>query len=312
MPPPGAVQGRVPGPLGLNVLGDVLRAQIGGGVTPIAPPGIITEPEPLFKSRAVLKNVPFSLFDSGGKPSPGDVTQGELANCPLAALLVAISHTAPGTITSMISEFPAHAFSARRGDQVAFVTNRIFLVRFRKRTLWVTTPLYVYGTADRAYAHSPNGTAWMSYIEKGYAIWKGGSPDTLSFPGSYANLNDTSSGPDVNTVMEDLVGPPDIADLANKKVFKGGQEVTLTDALLIQMLTNGSRFPTVAGTLDANIPVKDIAAHHTYAVLGFAGGQVQLRNPWNDPSKTFGQAFSLSLTDFKRSFSAVLQSRPSP
>jgi Calpain family cysteine protease len=308
MPPPGAVSGRVPGPLGIAVLGDVLRAQVGGGVKPIVPGGILIEPEPLARSRAVLRNVSFPLFHSGKKPKPEDVVQGELANCPLAALLVAMAQATPDAITNMISEFPAQVVSARWSDkdnpQAFLRTNRLFLVRFRNHPEWVTAPLYVYDPSDRAYASSPNSTGWMSYIEKGYATWKGNR--------SYNNLNDRSSGPDANTVMEDLVGPPDVADLVNKKLFKAGQETPLTDPLLTDMLNKGSRFPTIAGTLDTNIPVKDIVAHHMYAVLGFAQGQVQLRNPWNDPSKTFGQNFSLSVADFKKSFVGVLQSPPSP
>jgi hypothetical protein len=266
----------------------------------------LIEPEPVFGQPAALQNVSLPLFaGEQNLPSPEDMVQGALNNCPVAAILASLAHVAPETAAGMIVTRTGEVRSRRRSDppdSFPYRTDRLYTVQFLGgNPIQVSSFLYYTGGAI-AYAHSPeNRAAWMSYIEKAYAAFRG--------DGSYNRLNTTTQlgqAPSLNQVMEDLAGPYDLADLVENLLYRyNSDSVALSDADLRQMLARADHRVTVAGSRDTGIP-ESVVSNHAYAVLGRTGHTVRLRNPQGGPDA----AVTCSFDEFKDTFRAVLQASP--
>lgn len=296
---------RPPGPAGKRPQG-VLLAQAGLGVT--APPrgslpdfGLI-EPEPLPDSSAILRAVHFRTADAGQEPQPDEVEQGAIANCALPAVLVALAHSNRPAIKRMIKERPAAVFSRRKSDEIyRYWTDLLYEVQFRSGPpIKISTMFYVDDAKRLVYARSTRDLAWVSCIEKAYAVFRGQN--------SYGGLNGAVPA---GRVMEDLAGPHDVSDLNTNQYFYPPEEgrddsklADLKDDRLTRTLVHAESFPTISTSKKVKSH-QEITEDHAYAVLRFAHGKVKLRDPWGGP----GANVALLLGDFKRSFSFVMQSR---
>jgi hypothetical protein len=236
-----------------------------------------------------LKNVITPLFD--GDPKAEDVMQGYIQNCELAAVLVAIAHTTPTLLTNMISEQTTDVVSKDKFEEkVSVKTDKLLTVQFRKgNPVEMSRLLYHNKGNELVYAKSSRGVSWVSFLEKAYAVLRGGN--------SYNGLNDTTTlnGPPApDKVMNDVVGDLEFAVPAKTK-----------DKDLLAMFASARKHPTIAAS-NAELPEESpIVGSHGYAVMGVKGKTVLLRNPWGgkDANK------EISIADFKSSFQLVLQGK---
>ena len=228
--------------------------------------------------------------------------QGAVSNCPLAAVLVAAAHVNPKLLKGMISETTANVISTSKSDgKFKKKTTKLLTVKFLNgKPVEMSRLLYHDDEGDLVYAHSPNGVSWMSFIEKGYAVFRGRN--------SYNGLSEGTQlrdPPTANDVMADVVGSPDVILLDGAKV---------DDKKLRTFLKNVNTRPTIAASREvaSEFGKITIVEHHGYAVLAFKDkkndkdAEVQLRNPWGGA----GADIILSLKDFKAAFAAVLQATP--
>jgi hypothetical protein len=282
---------RQPGPLGI---GDETVLPAADGATPMplqaTPPKEITEPTPVFMDKGLtLKNVVTPLFEKD--PQAADVIQGSIANCPLAAVLAAVAHTQPTLLKGMIGEQTVDVVSKDKSDPTWSVkTNKLLTVQFRKGSpVEMSRLLYHNGENDLVYARASRNVSWVSFIEKGYAVLRGGN--------SYNGLNDTTTlngPPTANKVMEDVVG-----------AYEYTAPAATADKDLLAILARAKTKATIAAS-QATLPDESpVVANHGYAVMGVSGNTVLLRNPWGGESADK----KLPLKDFKTAFQAVLQEK---
>lgn len=281
-----------PGPLG-GGQNNVLPAVDGSSAVPLqkaTPPKEITEPAPVFMHRNLtLKNVVTGLFD--GNPKAEDVIQGAIGNCPLAAVLVAVAHTKPALLKNMLSEQTGDVVSKDKSDvKFSVKTDKLLTVQFRKgNPVEMSRLLYHNKDNDLVYANASRDVSWVSFIEKAYAVLRGGN--------SYNGLNDTTTvngPPTANKVMEDVVGD-----------FEFAVPASSSDKDLLAVLAKAKTKATIAASQNELPENSPIVAHHGYAVMGVAGGTVLLRNPWGGTAADK----KLPLKDFKTAFQAVLQEK---
>jgi len=266
----------------------------------------LVEPEPVFGQPTALRDVDLPLFaGEGALPAAADVVQGALDNCPVAAILAALAHVDPESVVGMVQRSTADVRSRRSSDppgSATYRTSRLYTVQFRSGgPVRVSSYLY-YTQGAIAYAHSPEDrAAWMSYIEKAYAMMRGG--------GSYNRLGRTThlgEAPTVNRVMEDLAGTYDFADLAENQMYRSGADaVPLTDAMLRDMLGRADRRATVAASASSGVPA-GVVPNHAYTVLNRSRAAVRLRNPQGGS----GAEVSFTMEEFRSIFRAVLQAQP--
>lgn len=288
------------GPIGRLPPNTIVLAQLGNGVVPTATQATCSGSEPTAvrgptSIRLQLQHVSDSVFGRRD-PRPDDVVQGAIATCPAAAAMVALAHTDPAAIRSMIIGQPASSGS----PQVYHVQ----FLRTNARRVCVTTQFY-HQAGHFQYASSNNHVIWPSLLEKAYAIYAGGN----SYGGLASSQRQLGSPPDVNQVMQDFVGN------YNWSAATDAQNVTLplTNLIdtkrneLIQALRQSSNRPTIAGSLGSNVPAgTNVVANHAYAVMRYRNGQVTLRNPWNNTQIAGGAQFRLSLSEFQSAFQMVL------
>src|SRR6266849_2055763 len=98
---PGPLGGRIPGPLGFE------HKDLSTGTATKAVTKTFAMPAPASGSSTIIRAVVVNWDLSKDSPITEDVKQGELANCPVAAILAALAHTANGQrrINSMITEY---------------------------------------------------------------------------------------------------------------------------------------------------------------------------------------------------------------
>ena len=307
-----STRGHMPGPLGTSGgglpssswlrYGPSLRWPGPVGLC-LAPPVRLVEPGAILRVMpATLRATALPLFGGQG-PRPDEVIQGQVANSPLAAVLVAMAHAGPQMLCDMLTEHRAAVFSRLQSDPMwRWCTDRLYTVQFRSHApVWLSSLLYHSADGRFMYARTSNGVGWVSFIEKAYAVLRGSH--------SYNGLNDATplhQPPSAHQVMDDLVGPHDVLDLSRNRVFFGnGREGALRPTHLPHVVEQAGRLPTIAVSLDTNVPVPSIVARHGYGVLGVVGASnmVQLRYPSGGPDAHV----VLSLTDFSRAFKAVLQ-----
>jgi hypothetical protein len=242
-----------------------------------------------------------------GDPKPDDVIQGELAACPLAAVLVAVAHANPKLLTNMITATTAVVVSTLAADsKFREVTSVLMTVQFRDtKPIEISRLLYYesFGDEDQPvfqipYTHSDNGVSWVSFIEKAYVVLRGKN--------SYATLN-LDRQLNAVQVMTDVVGPPLHVNLLSGRLLtpKGNdtKNEELSDKHLIAALKAAKQRPTIAASLDSIPKGSKIVANHGYGVISFDGKKVSLRNPHGGTDADV----LISLGDFKKNFEAVLQ-----
>ncbi len=261
----------------------------------------LVEPSPVFGQPTALADYDIPLFGAQGTPLATEVVQGNLDNCPVAATLAALAHASPEVVQNMISDEQARVRSRVAGDphgRYPHESDRLVTVRLPGGQPVQVSGLLWRMWGDVAYARSPDGTvSWMSYIEKAYAS---------QFSGGYQTLARVGVGgpgvPDTREVFAALTGSWILFDLVEATVFRAdGSTGPLTARSLQDILTGARTRPTIAASRGDLPPQGFIEGSHSYAVLGFRGGAVQLLNPRGGPG------VQLDLGAFRDAFRAVVQ-----
>lgn len=149
-----------------------------------------------------------------GTPLPGQVKQDGLNSCPLMATLAAMANSRPALLTAMVDEpEPARVFSDFDPQKVAtspaqlrfflFFSDRLIRVRFPTGGEIRMSNLLFTNTQDpnasqlswTTFSRASNGAGWVSFIEKAYALFRGG--------GDYGGIDFAQTA---DEVMFDLVG----------------------------------------------------------------------------------------------------------
>ena len=194
-------------------------------------------------------------------PKYQDVVQGRINACYVAAVIASLAYTRVKAIQRMMGPArQAYVVSKRGSDQILHWTKYLYDVKFpgNPKAIRISGRFYHTSNDGLAYAGTPDGAGWPSFLEKAYAVWRGGN--------SYQRLDDNSA-PTLNTVVNDLIGKYDFGDLTkNRLITHTGGERTLGDAGLVRLLSSAPQRPTVAASLDLNVP-DPIVADHGYAVL---------------------------------------------
>jgi len=290
---PERVGGRIPGPLRFEHIDLSKSATKATAKTdPMPPPA--GGSDTIITARAVDWNL------SGKSPITEDVKQGELATCPIGAILAALAHTASGKlrINNLIKEFVGvpvkTTFSRETLDMIAarkkgdpdYRAQEKEIVSKRYFTVALDSPQdvsdvfyvkYTDGTdVEMVYMGSPNDVLWPCVIEKAYA----------KKIGSYEELDDDSK----HTVEEfwtNLVGskPQGFAVDKNTDLSK-----------IREAASNASRIPTISASRD---DATKVLLHHGFAILGMKGADVVLLyNP-------HGKKEQVTLTEFRDNFQLI-------
>jgi hypothetical protein len=244
------------------------------------------------------------------RPRTTDVVQGEIANCPIAALMVAMAHARPANLSQILGQHhPGPLLSKRRDEEIfRYWSDAYYDVVFPGRaTATRITPFVYYDDGQVKYASTPSGPGWPSYIEKAYAVFKSGGGQGGS-GGSYNRLNEKTSltdPPGLGEVMQELIGGFDVLD------FKGNQFIDarrnarpMTAADIAAVAGRAGRRPTVAPSISngaERFGSPAVISSHGYAVLGYAAGKVRLQNPHGGPEQM------ISAANFRHAFQGIWQ-----
>jgi hypothetical protein len=292
----GTLGGRIPGPL------DFQQVDLGKSQTATKAVKELAMPPPAGGSSTIIQARSIGWDLAKDTPSERDVKQGELANCPVAAILAAMAHTAGGRkhIDSMITEYVntqvkttfskevLATLSAKLDDpdykrpEKEILSKRYFSVNLGN-AVEVSDVFYVKysdgSDVNMMYMDSPKRVLWPCVIEKAYAVKIG----------SYDDLDDDTKHT-VNEFWTVLVGTkPD--------GFSIDQNTDL--AKISAAAKAAGTIPTIAASKD---DATKVTAHHGYAVMGIQGSTIELYNPYARIEK-------LSLTDFRSSFTAMFFGR---
>jgi Calpain family cysteine protease len=288
----GVLGGRIPGPLDFQQvdLGKLQKATKAVNELPMPPPAA--------GSSTIIQARSIGWDLAKDTPSERDVKQGELANCPVAAILAAMAHTAGGRkrIDSLITEYVntqvkttfskevLATLSAKMDDpdykrpEKELLSKRYFSVNLGN-AVEVSDVFYVKysdgSDVDMIYMDSPKKALWACVIEKAYAVKIG----------SYDDLDDDTKHT-VNEFWTVLVG-------AKPDGFSINETTDLTK--ISAAAKAAGMIPTIAASKD---DATKVTAHHGYAVMGIQGSTIELYNPHARTEK-------LSLQDFRSSFSAM-------
>src|ERR1700740_3703716 len=191
----GTLGGRIPGPL------EFQQVDLGKSQTATKAVKELPMPPPAGGSSTVIQARPVGWDLSRDAPSERDVKQGELATCPIAAILAAMAHTAGGRkrIDSMITEY-VHTqvkttFSKDVLEKLSYKLAEPDYKRPEKEipskqyfTVILGDPFEVSDVfylkysdgsdVNMIYMDSPKKALWPCVIEKAYAV-KIGSYDDL-------------------------------------------------------------------------------------------------------------------------------------
>jgi len=279
---------RIPGPL---------RFLPGVYLAPNAPSKAVTKtfkqeamPPPTGTSTTmVASDMKWSLAGTGRNFGVGDVKQGELANCPLAALLAAHAHTESGR--KLIGTWVSEKAGAIETDLAAIAgklaevppgkiirSNRYFAVQLGGQAFDVSPVLYTDESRDPSpiYMSSPDSALWPCMIEKAFAIKVG----------TYDDLDDDSKWT-VNRIWETVTG-----------VAPGGFAVVkgTPQSKIVEAAKHASSIPTLAASRD---DATEVTSHHGFAVLGMSKGNINLYDP------SAARTLSISIDEFRSSFQAI-------
>jgi Calpain family cysteine protease len=301
---PGALGGRIPGPLGFQ------HVDLSKGTATKAVPKTFVMPEPASGGTFIIRvrSVSWKL-SKDDKPAVEDVSQGQLSNCPVPAILAALANTAVGQtrLNGMVTEYnnvsvkttvsgaTIKALNDRAKDEpdhksppAEIQTRRYFTVDLHDTTPTPEVSDVLYVDDDDGpdptpvYMHSKNSVLWPCIIEKACAVKMGNS---------YATLDDkTTTANDFWTL---IVGKD-----------PGGFSVTDTTDLakIKEAADKAKRIPTM-GASRLQTTAIGIPADHAYAILGMKGRNVALYNPWGLPK-------DISLEEFRANFQTILFGTP--
>ena len=240
-------------------------------------------------------------------PTTGDVQQGELANCPIAAILAALAHTASGRkhLNGMVTEYIGASVKTTLSDPIIvtlssqtagdadyrsqdkeIVSNRYFSVKLGKILFDVSDTFYVEysdsgGDTDLVYMDSPNQMLWPCVIEKACAF----------LFGSYEELDDDQKHT-INEFWGVLLGSKP-------------QVITVTDKTDLEKIAKvAPQVPTIGASREEEKDVKVVTAYDGYAVLGIQDSKIELYDPI-PPRK-----FKIPIEDFRSDFQAVFYGNP--
>jgi hypothetical protein len=292
----GTLGGRIPGPL------DFQQVDLGKSQTATKAVKELAMPPPAAGSSTIIQARSIGWDLAKDTPSERDVKQGELANCPVAAILAAMAHTAGGRkhIDSMITEYVnaqvkttfskevLATLSAKLDDpdykrpEKEIPSKRYFSVNLGN-AIEVSDVFYVKYSdgsgVDMIYMDSPKRALWPCVIEKAYAVKIG----------SYDDLDDDTKHT-VNEFWTVLVGAKPDGFAINEN----------TDLSKISAAAKAAgTIPTIAASKD---DATKITTHHGFAVIGIQGSTIELYDP-------HGKIEKLSLTDFRSNFSAMFFGR---
>jgi Calpain family cysteine protease len=268
--------GRIPGPLSFK------QVDLSKNATKATKP--LAMPPPTSGSSTIIRAKAVDWKLAPKTPQPEDVVQGELANCPVAAILAAMAHTANGRtrIDSMITEFTGttvkttftaeilKTLSAKTKDDsdykppVSEITSqRYFSVKLGSKEYEVSDVFYVeYSDGNdvkMVYMKSPNEALWPCVIEKAYA----------TLIGSYQELDDDQKHK-VDEFWPALTG----AKL---------QGFVVDDKTDISKITDAAKAAKTVPTIGASRDdAKDVLDHHGFAILGMNGGKIEMYDPHGD------------------------------
>jgi len=294
---PGTSGGRIPGPLRFE------HVDVSKGTATKAVSKTFAMPAPASGSSTIIRARVVSWNLSKDSPLTGDVLQGELANCPVAAILAALAHTAAGKrrINNMITEYTGASVTTTFNDDVrkelssringdpdyappdqAIASKRYFSVTLGS-TIDVSDVFYIRysdGTdVDMIYMGSPKQALWPCVIEKAYA----------SKIGSYQDLDDPKHT--VNEFWAVLVGSKPQVIKIDKKTDVGK---------IIAAAKAASAIPTIGASNDDATRVE---SDHGFAILGMQGSNIELFNP-------HGRKEKISPAEFRDSFEAIYFGNP--
>ena len=292
----GTLGGRIPGPL------DFQQVDLGKSQTATKAVMERPMPPPAGGSSTIIQARSIGWDLAKDTPSERDVKQGELANCPVAAILAAMAHTAVGRkrIDSLITEYVntqikttfskevLATLSAKLDDpdykrpEKEILSKRYFTVNLGS-SIEVSDVFYIKYTdgsdVNMMYMDSPKRALWPCVIEKAYAVKIG----------SYDDLDDDTKHT-VNEFWTVLVGAKPDGFAINEN----------TDLSKISAAAKAAgTIPTIAASKD---DATKITTHHGFAVMGIQGSTIELYDP-------HGKIEKLSLTDFRSNFSAMFFAR---
>jgi hypothetical protein len=291
---------RLPGPLKIGPSILLMDATI----TKVAPK-TLPMPTPLEDNEKKRVNV--VTWDPGDSPQTIDVAQGEVGDCPVAAILGAMANTPGGsrrlsaavkkidadvvTDLSAVMQFlddddwagrPKGSLASKRYFSVDLpgVKKEVSDVFYTNDGDENWDLLYIGNQSNRSKKVTP--VLWPSVIEKAYAAQVGG----------YEKLNKIQ---DPVVAWKALLGPTAPTSV---------QVTDLKDSEIIKLAQSAKAVPTIAATNPDRAKVDkesggSLHGHHGYTVTGLAGNQIALYNPWGIP-------LNVSLTQFKKSFILVI------
>ncbi len=293
----GTLGGRIPGPL------DFQQVDLGTSQAATKAVKELAMPPPAAGSSTIIQARSVGWDLAKDTPSERDVKQGELANCPVAAILAAMAHTAIGRkrIDSLITEYVntqikttfskevLATLSAKMDDpdyklpEKEILSKRYFTVNLGS-SIEVSDVFYIKYTdgsdVNMMYMDSPKRALWPCVIEKAYAVKIG----------SYDDLDDDTKQT-VNKFWAVLVG-------AKPDWLAINESADLTK--ISAAAKAAGTIPTIAASRD---DATKVTAHHGYAVMGIQGSTIELYNPYARIEK-------LSLQDFRSSFSDMFFGNP--
>ena len=295
---PGTLGGRIPGPLRFEHVDLSKSTATQAAAKTLAMPGPAKGSSTIIRARAVGWNL------SKDSPLPEDVKQGELAVCPIAAILAALAHTTSGKrrINNLITEYTGTSIKTTfagdvletlasktkddpdyRPPEKVINSNRYFGVTLDSR-IEVSNVFYIKYTdgadVDMVYMGSPNEALWPCVIEKAFA----------SKIGSYDELDDDSKHT-VNEFWSILVGRPP-------------QGFSIDEKTDLEKIRDAAKAATVVPTVGASRDdATGVTNHHGFAILGMQASNIELFDP-------HGKKVKLSLADLRKNFQSIFFGNP--
>ena len=298
----GAAAGRIPGPLGFQVV--IMAPAPVAGATKIL---TVMPPPTDDQDNKDVHEVTWPLFNPSKKgPVHSDVKQApSLANCPVAAILAAFASTAVGrtVIQGMVSPKTGNVMTDLSGLPPDTLTNppmdnttnppkpttvisssRYFTVKLPGGAIDVSDVLYTndgqHNSWSLLYMRDPSeNSIWAAIIEKALAV-------QLK---SYENFDALNLS--ANDFWEKVTGAK-----------PGGIEIK--DDTPLSKITDAAKASTRVPTIGASKPngtdVKIVTEFHGFAMMGLEGAKIKLYDPAQ------AKMILISPTDFRHDFQAIL------
>jgi len=302
---------RLPGPLGIGPSVLVMDSS----VVKIAPKTLEMPPP---KPTARTKRVHVVTWKLGADSAETtDVTQGDLANCPVASILAAMANTPDGRqrISAKVKQVDGNVITDLSAvikdldNEPEWVVDRPKDGKLAsKRYFTVDLPGITQEVSDVFYTDSPDRDWDLIYIGQQAGIHKDKGMRAVLWPAvvekayavqlkSYEKL-DALNDPVI--AWKALIGP------APKLVLLKD----LRDADITQAVRAADKVPTIATTRDDTHDATDdtsvfnvsgglLVGWHGYTVTGMVGNQIGLYDP-------HGKSLKVSMAQFKKFFTTVV------